>query len=342
MKPSFKVKNVTKDLLSVLQDRARDVVERRFGLVGTSGEKMTLEAIGQVYGITRERVRQIENFAVAAIRKSEAYTKALTAFEELVDAMAAEGGFVNEQKFLEKLSNDPVEQNQIHFLLTLGDQFIRIKENDHFHHRWTVSEDLPNKVESAVNSLRKELGRNDLISEDDITVRFLEHLKAEIEEMIDHEQARRWLDISKRIAPNPLGEWGLADSPNVRMRGMRDYAYLVLRDEGEPLHFSDVASRIENQFNRKAHVATCHNELIKDDRFVLVGRGLYALSEWGYTNGIVRDVISTILKKKSPLSKDEIIKEVLKQRQVRENTIYVNLQNNRYFKKDKAGKYSLA
>ena len=95
-------------------------------------------------------------------------------------------------------------------------------------------------------------------------------------------------------------------------------------------------------FSKKAHIATTHNELIKDPRFVLVGRGLYALSEWGYINGIVKDVITKILDKSGPLSKKEIVEKVMKERYVKENTILVNLQNSKNFKKEKDGKYSLA
>jgi DNA-directed RNA polymerase delta subunit len=113
-----------------------------------------------------------------------------------------------------------------------------------------------------------------------------------------------------------------------------------LRKHGKPLHFTEVAEQVEEMFNRPAHVATTHNELIKDDRFVLVGRGLYALSEWGYSNGVVRDVIRTLLKDKGPMTKEQIIAEVLKQRQVKENTIYVNLQNANHFKKDAKNRYA--
>lgn len=115
---------------------------------------------------------------------------------------------------------------------------------------------------------------------------------------------------------------------------MRDYAFLVLRKHGEPIHFREVAKSIEEIFNRKAHVATTHNELIKDPRFVLVGRGLYALKEWGYSGGVVRDVIKKVIEKNGPLPAEKIIQEVLKERFVRENTILVNLQNSRYFRKD--------
>ncbi|TSC67891.1 MAG: hypothetical protein G01um101472_278 [Parcubacteria group bacterium Gr01-1014_72] len=113
----------------------------------------------------------------------------------------------------------------------------------------------------------------------------------------------------------------------------------MLRKHGSPIHFREVAKSIEKLFGKKAHVATTHNELIKDPRFVLVGRGLYALSEWGYMSGVVRDVIRQILEKNGPLKKDEVVNKVLKERYVKENTILVNLNNPKFFKKDKEGRY---
>jgi len=153
---------------------------------------------------------------------------------------------------------------------------------------------------------------------------------------------RRWLNLSKTIAKNPLGEWGLHTSPNIRAKGMRDYAFLVLRKHGSPIHFREVARSIEELFGRKAHVATTHNELIKDPRFILVGRGLYALAEWGYMSGVVKDVIRKVLEKIGPLAKEEIVSRVLKERYVKENTILVNLQNPKFFKKERDGRYSIA
>jgi DNA-directed RNA polymerase delta subunit len=144
------------------------------------------------------------------------------------------------------------------------------------------------------------------------------------------------------VGKNPLNDWGLSESPNVSVRGIRDYAYLVLRKAGKPMHFTEVAKRITNDFGKKAHTATCHNELIKDSRLVLVGRGLYGLSEWGYQNGVVRKVIKDLLREKGPLDKDSIIEEVLKERFVKENTVLVNLQNDEFFSRTPDGKFALA
>ncbi len=132
----------------------------------------------------------------------------------------------------------------------------------------------------------------------------------------------------------------MASSPNVSARGVRDYAFLVLRKHGSPMHFTEVAKAIGAHFDKRAHIATTHNELIKDKRFVLVGRGLYALSEWGYSTGVVRDVIAEVLKKNGPLTREEIVDKVMRERYVKPNTILVNLQNPKYFKKNKESKYS--
>ncbi len=336
---SFKPKSSVKRLLSALPDRARDVVVNRYGL-GESAKKLTLEAIGKKYGITRERVRQIENYALASIRKSDAYTKEKPAFTELEQLLTSLGGLVAEDELLAHFSGEKSGQNEIHFLLVVGEAFKREREDEHFKHRWYIDENLARKVHDALRKLYKNLTDNDLVGELDIIAQFLTH----VEDVADHQKStpavRRFLNLSKMLGKNQLGEWGLATSSNIHAKGMRDYAFLVLRKHGSPIHFREVASSIEKLFGRSAHVATTHNELIKDKRFVLVGRGLYALAEWGYMSGVVKEVIKKILEKSGPLTKDEIIDKVLKERYVKPNTIAVNLQNLKYFKKDKDGRYS--
>lgn len=337
---SFKPKQVTKALLLVLSDRAQDIIKRRYGL-GDNSNQETLESIGGIYSITRERVRQIENFSLSAIRRSDIFFKYEQVFIELKDVMEEYGSLVKEKDFLFYLSTEETYQNHIHFLLVLGDYFEKLKESDEFYHRWTIDTTLAEKIHKNLRSLYKELNNEELVTESKIILRFLGHLQKDIKEMQDEVLARRWLSISKNIDKNPLGEWGIAYSPNVKARGIRDLAYLILRNHGSPMHFREVAGTIEKQFGRKAHQATVHNELIKDKRFILVGRGLYALNEWGYKRGIVRDVIKNILKERGPLHKGDVIEKVLKERYVKENTILVNLQNSKYFKKDKQGQYSI-
>jgi hypothetical protein len=336
---SFKPKQVTKKLLSILPERSRDVLVSRYGL-GAASEKMTLEAIGKLYHITRERVRQIENYALSAIRKSDEYKKERTSFEELEKMIEGLGGIVVENDLLTSLTKDESTQNHLHFLLVAGESFKKLKEDEEFKHRWYVDDVLAEKVHGSLRKFYKSLSDNDLIPESEVVSKFLDHVKDMSVDIRDEEVAKRWLSISKQIGKNPLGEWGLTSSPNINIKGMRDCAFLVIRRHGSPIHFREVASSIEKMFGKKAHVATTHNELIKDPRFVLVGRGLYALAEWGYLSGVVREVIRKILEKNGPLAKDKVIEKVLKERYVKENTILVNLQNPKYFSKDKEGKYS--
>ncbi len=338
---SFKPKQVTKRLLSVLPDRAKDVIVSRYGL-GENTERQTLEAIGKKYDITRERVRQIENYSLTNIRKSKDYEKEQPAFDELKAIVDSLGIIVSEEELLENLSKEKSTQNHIHFLLVIGDEFTKAKEDEHFKHRWHVDNETATKIEESLKKMYASLGDDDILPESEMVDRFLAHVKDVSDEYKNEEVIKRWLGISKRIDKNPLGEWGKAESPNIHAKGMRDYAFLVIRKHGSPIHFKEVAKAIEQYFDKKAHVATTHNELIKDPRFVLVGRGLYALAEWGYISGVVKDVIKKVLEKNGPLTKDEIIDKVLKERYVKENTIIVNLQNPKFFKKDKEGKYHIS
>jgi hypothetical protein len=337
---SFKPKQVVKRLLASLPDRARDVLVFRYGL-GQDTHRMTLDSIGKKYGITRERVRQIENYGIDHIRKSEEYRSEKAVFAETEELLHSLGGIVVEDDFLGHVSKDKSLQNQVHFLLVIGEPFKKLKEDDDFRHRWHVNEELAKKVEDALHKLYASLGTDDLLPESEMINKFLHHIEDISERYKNQEVIKRWLSISKNIGKNALGDWGIATSSNIRTKGVRDYAFLVLRKHGSPIHFRDVAKQITQIFNKKAHVATTHNELIKDKRFVLVGRGLYALAEWGYMPGVVRDVIRIILEKNGPMTKEEIVGKVMKERYVKENTVAVNLQNPKYFKRDKEGKYSL-
>lgn len=337
---SFKPKQVTKKLLAVLPERARDVLEKRYGL-GVDAVTSTLESIGQTYGITRERVRQIESYGIQSIQKSSVYKEFEDVFEELKTVLNSLGCVVCEDELLAELSKDQSLRNHIYFLLVVGEPFKRIKEDSSYTHRWYLEKKVADAVETALSNVFNSLHEDDLVAEDDIVARLKEELKDLEEQYRDEKTLRRWLSISKQIDKNPLGEWGHASSPNVRAKGIRDYAYLAVKRHGSPMHFKEVADAIKQLFGKSAHVATTHNELIKDKRFVLVGRGLYALSEWGYSAGVVKDVLRDILTTHGPLTREEIIDKVRKERYVKDNTIIVNLQDMTLFRRLPDGSYML-
>ncbi len=337
---TFKPKQITKNLLSVLSPRSREVIERRYGL-GKETKKETLESIGKSYGITRERVRQIENHAIAMIHKADVYEKERPVFVELATLLNELGGLIAEVDLLDHVSKSKSIQNHTHFLFVVSDLFYKKKEDKEFKHRWCTDEEFADTIQRLLQKIYESISDDQLISEGELIDSFLAHIKDLNNKYKNEEIIHRWLGVSKSIGKNPLGEWGHADSQNVHAKGMRDYAYLAIKQNGSPMHFREVAKAIQELFQKKAHEATCHNELIKDNRFVLVGRGIYALSEWGYSGGVVKDVINDILTKNGPLTRNEIIERVRKERYVKDNTIIVNLQETTLFHQNDDGTYSI-
>lgn len=321
---------ICKDCLKGLDQRTFDVIQRRFGLKAKNKE--TLEAIGASYGITRERVRQIELDGLAKIRKDLEKNQELAI--HFGKAFNGFGGIKKEADLLEDLAGDKLE-NQVSFLLTNIAGFDKFPEDNNFHSFW-VNKEVVNKAKKVVKLTIKRLKKNNK------TLCLADLLKGE---KLKKDIFVSYIGISKNIEKSPEGEFGLSKWIEINPKGVKDRAYLVFKKEEKPLHFADLASMIEKlPFSgpRKVHTATVHNELIKDPRFILVGRGLYALKEWGYQPGIVKDIIVKILKdSKKPLSKQEILKKVLEQRFVKENTIVLNLQDKSYFLRNLQGKYTI-
>lgn len=336
---SFSPRAVSKDLLSELPERSRYVLVERFGL-GPKAVSRTLDSIGKEYGITRERIRQIENHGVSQVRESAKYAEHAAELNDLKAALHSLGALLSNETILSEIA-DAKDRNHIVFLLSVGHQFTDRRENNDFHARWHTDEQLADQVERALTSLAASIDADKLTPEEEFMQIFTKALKQEGIKNRPNDVLTRWLLVSKRIGRNPLGEWGRADSPHVRIKNTRDFAYLTLRRHGSPMHFTEVAKNIKNLFNRDAHPATTHNELIKDGRFVLVGRGLYALKEWGYQPGVVRDVIRQILEREGALTREEIIERVRRERYVKDATIAANLQHN-VFVRLPDGRHSLA
>lgn len=336
---SFDSAVLAKQLLAAAPERSREVLVRRFGL-GAIPERETLEAIGDRSSITRERVRQIEAAGLDAIRASRAFKDAKGAFEEIAEHISALGAIVPEETLLASLGKDEKTRNRFRFFLMLDSSFFRERETNDFLARWHIDTTTAKHIHEALSGLYASLPDTDVVPESKLMDLFLDELKQVNDAYKNEEVLKRWLSLSKRIGSNPLAEWGRATAPAIRIKGVRDYAYLAVKRHGAPMHFSEVAAAIGTLFSKKAHIATTHNELIKDPRFVLVGRGLYALTEWGFTPGVVRDVIREALKQEGPMKKDEIVKHVKKARFVKDNTILVNLNDPRYFKRLKDGRYA--
>ena len=339
---SFKPKLVSQKLLGSLNSRTRDIIEKRYGLNGT--KKSTLESIGKSYSITRERVRQIENTALSNIKKSKEFKNNENIFEELAKIVKGLGSVIHEEVLMKHISNDANMHNHINFLMTTSDKFKKHKENDDLHSSWSVNDDIAKHVHYTLTQMHKNISKIELVREEEILTNFSKELiNLEEEYKQNKDIIKRYLELSKKLKKNPLNEWGHIDNSNVKIRGVKDYAYLVLRQINKPTHFRDICKLIETTFHKKVNVATIHNELIKDKRFMLYERGVYVLREWGYISGTVKELIIKIIEdNEGSANKETIINGINKLRTVKPNTIIVNLSNTKNFKKGKNGMYSLA
>jgi len=335
---------------NIANQRTREIINLRFGL--KDGERQTLEAIGQKYGITRERVRQVEEAAFSDFRKPALINLFEPTFRLINNFIEKEGGLVKEERLLSSLTGNEYphpSRGGLFFVLTLGRPYQRFVESPHFYSLWTNSLESFNKADSLIINLVKKL-------EEKREPVLLNYILTELKETgagLSKRALFSYLDAFKQIDQDNFGHFGLSKWPQVNPRGVKDKAYIILKEQ--PLHFREVAELI-NQSNlssnttrlrstvasaRQARPQTVHNELIKDGRFILVGRGTYALKEWGYQPGTVRQVVAQVLKKNGPLSKEGILEKVLETRLVKPNTVLINLQNRQYFVKDGDGRYSL-
>jgi hypothetical protein len=353
----FVIEKILKEVTASLSPRAREVLVRRFGLKNSRPE--TLEGIGASYGITRERVRQIEAAALAAAKKNAAASEMYGSFEKRAHGYLEQaGGARVESKFLEELQflvddRHPAAAFRLRFLLSLSPRLWREEETERLHAFWASEADFATRITKFLGGIVKELRKTHSPLPISDVEEFLSKIAANAGMAHFPTGALvEFVHISKEIALNPYGEWGLTEWETIVPGGVRNRAYYVLREHRKPLHFRELA-KLLNEHARLAvafHPAwqkiveaqTVHNELIKDKRFVLVGRGTYALAEWGYKPGTVREILVDILRTASkPLSKEEILRRVREQRFVKDATVLINLHNSKTFERLKDGRYRL-
>ncbi len=334
-------------ILEQLKDRDRQVIARRYGLSGYN--EQTLEAIGKDLKLTRERVRQIEKALLKTLRVHPVSRSHVSATREILASMLSEhGGIMAEVDLLERLGIQAVEEaNAVRFLFLLIEEVASLKGHEHIRDAWAALQFDTELFNKFVLESKKVL---EVASKPHGAERFLENFKKtdfykEHSEQLPDKVILNFLSAAKIVSKNAFGEYGLAHWRDITPRDVGDKAYLVLQHHGKPEHYTQITELINKHHpgGRKAYKETVHNELIKDKRFILVGRGIYALAEWGYKSGVVADVIEEVLKSAGvPMSRDEIIAEVLKKRMVKKNTILVGLSNKQRFTKIGRSQYKLA
>ena len=333
-------KAISGSLKIIEQEREREIITRRFGL---NGQRETLEQIGEMLSITRERVRQLEKAILIRLQISaeENQIPELAAAEKLLVRNLTEMGRVAKlSDIADKVygrKTTSSERMGIYFIATFAKNLTIVEENDKYHAAIGIAEYGNSRViRERIDAIVSIIKTN----KQPMTI-------DELDEKLDYEHPdhiKAVASISKLLA-TLNGVWGLVKWPAVNPKNIRDKIYVILESKKEPMHFSDIAKAIkESNFKRRnVTVQAIHNELIKDPRFVLIGRGIYALSSWGYKKGTISDIIKSIMiKAGEPLTREEIVKQVLKVRKVNETTILLNLQNKKLFKKTGKNSYTIA
>jgi predicted Zn-ribbon and HTH transcriptional regulator len=338
--PTIDLKSGVTDVLSLIeQEREREIITRRFGLYD---RRETLEQIGELLGITRERVRQLEKAILIRLKiaAEDGKTEAVVSLEKtFIRTLSEMGRVARTQDLADKLygrTTNAQERAHVAFIATLAPGLTVIDENDNYFSAVGIAEyGDEKKIRAEVDEIVRVIKENkEPMSLDQL------HDKLSYEHP-SHVSALA--SISKQLA-HLRDSWGLTKWPTVNPKNIRDKIYVILADNKKPLHFSEIAKSIKDSSFKRKDVTTqaIHNELIKDKRFVLIGRGIYALDNWGYSKGTVSDIIAQVLRDSSePLHRDEIVKRVLKSRQVKETTILLNLQSKPQFKRVAKATYTL-
>ncbi len=337
--PKLNIETSVQNILGTIErEREREIVSRRFGLFD---RRETLEQIGELLGITRERVRQLEKAVVTRLKT--AAEKDLPNMSDVEKALTAHltqmGKVARIQDVTQRLSkaNTKTDQARVAFLSNLSPNIAVIDDNDHFFHSIGLANEHTEKtIREHVSKIIEAI--NEIGEPTDI--------KSVSEKVgnTDVKHTEALASISKNIA-SLNGRWGLVKWPMVNPKNIRDKIYVILHENNQPMHFNEIAEAIKGSNLKRKDVTTqaIHNELIKDSRFVLIGRGIYALKEWGFKKGTVSDVIAEVLRKEGgALHRDEIVRRVLKSRQVKETTILLNLQSKPQFKRVAKATYTLA
>ncbi|HRY82829.1 MAG TPA: sigma factor-like helix-turn-helix DNA-binding protein [Candidatus Moranbacteria bacterium] len=323
--------SLSDNLLSELNQRSREIIQKRFGLL--NGKKETLDKIGRHYGITRERVRQIISEALKNIATKTEDKSFLEAEEKIIFTISQNDGIIKTSEVIEKFNSDgEAEANAIKFFALCSKKIIEAEEKKFFEKIWIISENAILEIKKTLVEAEKIISQEKkLFTDSEITSRL-----SSVFPHLTSPKTVNFLKASANIKKNKFDKWGMKHWAEIAPKGTRERVHLILKEHKRPLHFVEIAGLIDKfeLGKRKAHPQTVHNELIKDERFVLIGRGIYALREWGYFEGTIQEVIKNILEdKKKPLKKEEIIFEVLKIREVKKTTISINLNNSKIFEK---------
>jgi hypothetical protein len=330
-----------------LDRRDLDILFER-GL-STRSDAPTLGELGKQYGITRERVRQIESRAKEKAHKALRTNEMIATIELLARRIIDEQGMINCRELAEtmidihELQEQRCEETLPQILLIAGEvKYNKILEVFVSLH---IPKGLPQILyshlyeqlhEAKVPMLETDLGKSldSLLSKEDAEFNEQTHLwKKVLEESRDFERVEKMY-------------WGLTKWES----RVLDEIVMALREVKKPTHFKEITKLANKRLekDRQTTVRAVHAQLAHhQDLFIRTGPGTFGLREWDPDKPVqpikYRTLIKQVLEEAGePVPPDEIYEKVNELRAAKESTVTMYLSMHDDFMIQEDGRYGLS
>ncbi len=322
------------DILQYCKVKEQLVLARKFWLWNYTVSP--LQQIGKDYGLTRERIRQIENQALMRMRRLMVWNpKYMELIVEAKKILQENNGIMTEDMLLSRLLQSEkfvFTKQEMRIILTSDFDVSHIKRN-----KWLLkSFYIEPLFEDLLNSLTTYISTYFVDQQEWVDMyEFIDHLQRKYTAMYDNIVFLRssqfyitFFSLLKNIKIFD-GRIGVDSFADVNPKTIKLKIIYVLEKEWVPIHFQKMAEKLTEWFpHRNIKISTVHNELVKNNKdFVNLGLWIYWLRSWGFLWWTVAEITARILKSSWRfMTIKEIARDLLKEKMVAPNTIMINLQ----------------
>ena len=327
------------------------ILQRRLGLKGTT--TLTLEELGLVFDLTRERVRQLEDSALTVLRavliqsdyKNKAYhvhPRVLSAINNLILIVTERTGqAVREDVLLSQIENtfsisSTLIKSSLYLVLNLSGLLkIEFSKNDLQPIWGKFKPSEISAVQDSVECLDRLLTENSLpLSEIDTLVQLNKSLRKK--HRLSLEQLKNLTELCSTIEQHGEGYyWGSFK----HLKSRSNQVERILFEHGKPLHINQIVRELNHRLtlHGKKIVAPGNlvNQISSNDYFVPIGRsGEWGLSSWSMDTSTIVDLMKQyLIARNEPATADEIYLYVSERRPVQKSSISAYLAFNKGFMK---------
>lgn len=322
------------DVLQYCKLKEQLVLVRKFWLGGVKPEP--LQRIGYDYGLTRERMRQIEAQALMRFRRLLVGNDRYAWLLDLAKKTVVEAWWImGEDALIMNLYNAKISsfsQEEIRLIIVSDFDLSYLKRNKYIDTAFYLDplyEDLLTHIAVNVSSFFLSRGESQSIYEcvDSLKSTYTRSYP-DVHFLRNDKFYTSFLPLIRWIVVFDGKVW-LDTFTDVNPKTIKMKLLYTMRKLKEPMHFEKLPAAVMKFFpKKKIKVSTVHNELVKNNTiFVNLWLGTYGLAEWWYKGWTVVEVLFRILKAFwRPMTVKEIWREMSKDKLVLPNTIILNLQ----------------